>query len=115
MMVDGLVVTIGALVVEPTYRGLGLGKALAKVAVAWYVHGICAHEVRALAMTEELAQWYGRMEAILDRDRSEVVAIENSRGCSLSVEIRSLKGKPFEDSLAALGIPNNVQVKRKAS
>jgi GNAT superfamily N-acetyltransferase len=110
MMVDGLVVTIGALVVEPTYRGLGLGKAL-----AWYVHGICAHEVRALAMTEELAQWYGRMEAILDRDRSEVVAIENSRGCSLSVEIRSLKGKPFEDSLAALGIPNNVQVKKKAS
>jgi GNAT superfamily N-acetyltransferase len=41
---DDLVVTnIGALVVEPTYRGLGLGKTLAKVAVAWCVYEIGAH------------------------------------------------------------------------
>ncbi len=96
--------------VEPTYRGLGVGKALGKVVVAW-----CVHEVRTLAMTEELAQWYGRMGATLDRDRSEVVAIKNFRVRSLSVKIRSLRRKSFEESLAALGIPNYVQVKRKAS
>jgi GNAT superfamily N-acetyltransferase len=112
---EGWAVSIlGALVVEPTYRGLGLGKALAKAAVAWCVV-INAKEVRALAATEELVLWYGRMGAKLDRDDSQIVANTTSKTPtirSLSVDIHSLRGNSMDQNLVQLGVPKYVSMKR---
>ena len=120
-------VSIGRLVVDARYRGLGLGTALAKAAVVWSAVEIGASEVKAYARTEELLQWYRRLGARLDRDDHNVVyqhkdkmgkstsdKQKNFQGPrSFSIAISSLSGKSMEENFIKMGMPKHVSVRKK--
>ena len=59
---------IGALVVQPLLRGLGLGRVLAMMAAAWSARVWNVQTLRAFALTERLLEWYRRLGATVERE-----------------------------------------------
>ena len=111
---EEFIVSIGALVIHPQYRGYGLGKALAHIAVLYSVNILHASQVRAYAATEELVHWYQRMGAQLDRTNSNIITKSSQQQSStavrsFSIDTSLIQNHTFQEN-EQLHIPNNITV-----